>query len=151
MNDAAPKLIITPQRVSTLKKRSDFLRLRKGRYHHTPHFILQSKRIEDDTSSNTIIRTGYTVTTKTGNSVERSRIKRRLREAVQQIFPDQAKHGFDYVLIAKRPSLTGNFTTILKDLSLALDRVHANKANGDKRRNSDTKSSKIAQDLTDGH
>ena len=140
MVDATPKSEVTPQMVPTLKKRSDFLRLRSGRYKHTPLFIVQTKKRDDTVAPINTSRAGYTVTTKTGNSVERSRIKRRLREAVRQIFPQKAKRENDYVIIAKRAALTSDFSRILKELSQALDHVHGYRANDDKRSKNKSKS-----------
>ncbi|MFZ4540274.1 MAG: ribonuclease P protein component [Rickettsiales bacterium] len=84
--------------VSTLKERADFLRLRNGRKYTTPFFILRAA------SSNVVgqagARVGYTVTTKCGNAVLRNRTKRRLRALVAEIFPEAAKAGHDYILIA---------------------------------------------------
>lgn len=119
------------------------MRLRTGKYKHTAHFILQTaKRDLPSNKKANGARIGYTATTKTGNSVERSRIKRRLRHAVREVFPLKARADNDYVLIAKRPALTGDFETILKDLSQALDHVHSNRANVHKRKHTNPKTSK---------
>ncbi|GHB45385.1 hypothetical protein GCM10007094_38480 [Pseudovibrio japonicus] len=59
---------------------------------------------------------GYTVTKKTGNSVERSRIKRRLRAAVASLDLDIAQTGADYVLVGRRAALSQPFEELLKDL-----------------------------------
>lgn len=106
--------------IETLKKRKDFLRLRKAARFHTSSFILQSlKRNANDGT-----RVGYTVTTKTGNAVVRNRIKRRLREAVKTLFPQKALTNHDYVLIGKREATNQKFDRILSDLNRALDHVH---------------------------
>lgn len=84
--------------ISTLKHRADFLRLRRGRKYVTSAFILRGLALEvPDTPT---IRVGYTVTTKCGNAVVRNRIKRRLRALVRELFPQHAKPGFDYLLVA---------------------------------------------------
>lgn len=117
--------------VPTLKKRSDFLRLRSGKRCSTKSLVLQSAMISSDKSEVSQC-VGYTVTKKAGNSVVRSRIRRRLREAVKQVFPLKSKLNHDYVLIGKHAALTQSFTSILKDLEQALDHVHKNKAKGSK-------------------
>lgn len=126
LNIAAPNKSIVP----TLKNRSDFLRLRSGHYCHTPYFILQARKRQGETISGP--RVGYTVTTKVGNAVVRNRIKRRLRAVVSEVFPAKARTTHDYVLIAKRPALSGDFAALANDLAKALDRVHGNRANGGK-------------------
>jgi ribonuclease P protein component len=84
--------------ITTLKHRADFLRLRNGRKFTTPYFILRAGL--SDISGQAGARVGYTVTTKCGNAVLRNRTKRRLRALVAEIFPDAAKAGHDYILIA---------------------------------------------------
>lgn len=70
-------------------------------------------------------RFGFTVTKKTGNSVERNRIRRRLREAVRRMAPLDAKPGFDYVLVGRRDALQLPFLDLTSDLAAAFKRVHA--------------------------
>lgn len=121
------------KRVSTLKKRSDFLRLRTGRKYSTRSLVLQAVK-SDSTNSDTEPRVGFTVTKKVGNAVVRNRIKRRLREAAQRVIPQHSSMendtAHDYVIIGKHGALTRDFTAILKDLQQALDHVHMNKAKG---------------------
>ena len=88
--------------LETLKKRSDFLRLRSGRKFRSKFFTLQAKFAEQDR-----MRYGLTVTTKVGNAVVRNRIKRRFRDSCQhRVVAWQGQNiGFDYVLIARKRSL----------------------------------------------
>jgi len=130
----------TAIRVPTLKKRSDFLRLRSGRYYASKLFILQCRSQADNIKLEKSVdyRIGYTVTTKVGNSVVRSRIKRRLREAAKIVLTNRAKSGHDYVIIAKSSVLQAEFPTIIHELSLAIDRVHGNRAKGTVRNDNHT-------------
>ncbi len=114
-----------------LKNRRDFLRLRSAKRFSTSHFTLQSG-VGGDCSSPEACRVGFTVTTKVGNAVERNRIKRRLRSAARQVFPNSGKPGQDYALIAKRKCLTGPYEAIVRELTQALDHLHANRAKGSK-------------------
>ena len=119
----------TSQRVPTLKKRSDFLRLRSGKRYSTKSLVLEAKS-QDEICEKETTRVGYTVTKRVGNAVVRNRIKRRLRNVVAQVFPLKSMPRHDYVIIGKHAALTRNFASIQKDLEQALDHVHQNKAKG---------------------
>ncbi len=98
--------------METLRKRSEFLAVAKGGRTPRRAFLLQAAVTRAEGPP----RMGYTVTKKTGNSVERSRIKRRLRAAVAQLDPTLAKSGADYVLIGRRAALNLPFDMLLADL-----------------------------------
>ena len=115
--------------VESLKKRGDFLRLRKGKRFSTPRLTVQAMPSDQKSP-----RIGYTVTTKIGNAVIRNRIKRRLRAAAGGLMSSPNVPISDYVLIAKRQALTADFSTIVKDLQLGLDHVHRNGAKGKNKR-----------------
>lgn len=83
--------------ITTIRKRADFLRLNRAHKSVSPYFILRCAPSEQAGPG---CRVGYTVTTKCGNAVVRNRIKRRLRALVRELFPDHARAGYDYVLIA---------------------------------------------------
>jgi ribonuclease P protein component len=113
--------------VTTLKRRADFLRVRKGARWSTAAFVLEAKaRGGEDpaTAGGPRARFGFTVTRRIGKAVERNRIRRRLKAAVRHVGPDRAKDEFDYVLIARRPALTEAFAAIVAELEKALERVH---------------------------
>ena len=117
---AAPAIV-------ALRKRGDFLRLRKGaRYRCRPCLIQSLPR--EDAAQDSRARFGITVTKKIGNAVERNRIKRRLREAVRQHSGVAAMPGCDYVLVANRAALDDDFTTMAAELSRGLDRINRKRA-----------------------
>ncbi|WP_310618730.1 ribonuclease P protein component [Flexibacterium corallicola] len=99
--------------MKTLKKRSEFLAVAKGGRTTRRAFVLQAAKTRDCGDP----RMGYTVTKKTGNSVERNRIKRRLRAAVAQLSDHATVSGADFVLIGRRGALSQPFDTLVKDLS----------------------------------
>jgi ribonuclease P protein component len=116
-----------------LKKRSEFLAVAKGARHHESAFTLQALAHESHQtpSQEPACRIGLTVTKKTGNSVERNRIRRRLREALRlsglaggmargEIATGKAR---DYVVVARRETLTRDFDLLQADLARAFERI----------------------------
>ena len=116
----------TASRVVTLKRRSEFLRIRKGARWATPAFVLEAKpRVAgDSTAAGNFARFGFTVTKQVGKAVERNRIRRRLRAAVRNVQEHHARRDFDYVLIARRAALDAAYPALVADLQKALERVH---------------------------
>lgn len=112
--------------VVTLKRRAEFQRTRKGARWATPLFVLEAKARGDTSSAEGAgqARFGFTVTRQIGIAVERNRIRRRLKAAVKDVQVEHSRPEFDYVLIARRPSLTSSFDALVADLTAALDRVH---------------------------
>lgn len=103
--------------MDTLKKRSEFLAVAKGGRAARRAFVLQGLERPDASAT----RFGYTVTKKTGNSVARSRIKRRLRAAVAALEPAEAcVRPADYVLIGRREALNLPFAELVTDLKSGL-------------------------------
>src|SRR5882757_8603855 len=92
----------SPSRVTTLKKRAEYLRVRKGARCATPAFVLEAKARNDEelAGSTDQPRFGFTITRQVGKAVERNRIRRRLKAAVREVGPGHARGQFDYVLIA---------------------------------------------------
>ena len=96
----------------TIKKRKNFLQLRKAKNSLIGEvIIINFKNINscDDLSL------GFTVSKKHGNAVKRNKIKRRLRniinEAVNKI---PLKFNYSYLVIAK-PTMLNNEYTIIKE------------------------------------
>ncbi|MEP3427114.1 MAG: ribonuclease P protein component [Roseibium sp.] len=98
--------------MDTLKKRSEFLAVAKGGRLGRRAFVVQGLLRASDEHP----RVGYTVTKKTGNSVARSRIKRRLRAAVAELAPQDVPQNADFVLVARDSALTLPFQKLVADL-----------------------------------
>jgi ribonuclease P protein component len=116
-----------------LKRRAEFLRVRKGPRWATPSFVLEAKprdSREAEPSAQGGARFGFTVTRQVGKAVERNRIRRRLKAAVREVGAGHARGEFDYVLIARRPALTSDFAVLRSDLVKAFERVHRTPAKG---------------------
>ena len=103
-----------------LKRRTDFRALTEaGVRAPAKAFVLQALRREEQAS----IRVGFTVSRQVGNSVERNRVRRRLREMVRLKPKEAFTPGYDYVLIGRRTALTCPFGDMTKELDGALRRV----------------------------
>jgi len=121
---------VSTPRVTTLKKRAEYLRVRKGARYATPAFVLEAKvrGSEDRAQHANEPRFGFTITRQVGKAVDRNRIRRRLKAAVRDVGPAHARGEFDYVLIARRAAFDAAFDALLSDLSRALDRVNRGNA-----------------------
>jgi ribonuclease P protein component len=119
----------------TLRKRSEFLRVRGGRRWSTPAFLLEAKPrpsvaplvdgpTVDEVSPTGQPRFGFTVTKKMGNAVIRNRIRRRLRAAVTELAPACADPTYDYVVLARKPALDRPFADLRDDMRTAFERIH---------------------------
>ncbi|SHG93506.1 ribonuclease P protein component [Kaistia soli DSM 19436] len=95
-----------------LKKRAEFLAAAGGARASRRGFLLQKR----DRDSEAGPRFGFTVTKKMGNSPERNRIRRRLREAVRLVAAPHASARSDYVLIGRRAALSQPFEDLVRDL-----------------------------------
>ncbi|MGQ0674076.1 MAG: ribonuclease P protein component [Hyphomicrobium sp.] len=106
----------------TLKKRSEFLRLRGGSRCAKDTFVLESKpRTAEPGPPGP--RVGFTVTKALGGAVDRNRIRRRLKAAVVAVL-DHARSDRDYVIIARSAARECAFDILKKDLEQAFHRVH---------------------------
>ncbi len=110
--------------LSTLKKRSEFLRVRGGRRWSGHAFVLEARLRPDDVSGPRDARFGFTVSKKIGSAVVRNRVRRRLRALAAALEPSQVRQGYDYVLIAHPGAVERAFSDLKADLELALARVH---------------------------
>lgn len=113
------------ERLPRLKRRSDFLRVARGRKAQTEGLILQARADTDAQREQPGVRIGFTVTRKVGNAVVRNRAKRRLRAVADLLLPGLAKAGYDYVLIGRSTTVNRPFHALCSDLEEALRKVHA--------------------------
>src|SRR5690349_6754694 len=95
-----------------IKKTDDYKRIAKtGKRVFMPAFTMQG--VKGDAGAP--LRVGLTVSRHVGTSVLRSRVKRRLREAVRLACKQQALSGGEVVLIAKTKAVEQSFDEITQD------------------------------------
>jgi len=108
-----------------LRQRADFLAAATGGRAPVSGFVLQALDRREDGP----VRVGFTVSKKVGNSPERNRVRRRLREMVR-LSPARMRQGYDYVLIGRRAALGLPFERLVEDFMRAVNRVHTGKSTG---------------------
>src|SRR5574338_113010 len=106
------------QRLSTIRKRADFLAANSGRRASTPGFILL---VRDRKDSDPAMRVGFTVTKKIGDAVVRNRMKRRVRALAREIVPAKGFAGSDHVMIGRARGVERDFAQLRAELAGALD------------------------------
>lgn len=107
-------------KLGKLKKRSEFLYVRNGRYQAKPGIVIQMRAQAEPTD---IINVGFTATKKIGNAVVRNRCKRRMRELARELLPLHGKPGHDYVFIARATTAKAPWPDLHKDVEKALLRL----------------------------
>ncbi len=112
--------------LTRIKRRPEFLRVASsGKKWAAPGLVLQIRqnRKISTLADNDTSRVGFTVSKKVGNSVKRNRAKRRLRALSNEIMPEYAKPGFDYVLIGRHSTIKRPFEMLKQDLKNALNKT----------------------------
>ena len=125
----------------TLKRRSEFLRIRGGVRWSSAALLLEGKSrsreasaASDGPASVEPARFGFTVTKKLGNAVVRNRIRRRLREIVRTLESGTVLglQDCDYVIVARDGALRCPPERLRMDIQRALE--HVNRKLGASRR-----------------
>ena len=108
------------QRLTTIKKRADFLAANAGLRASTPGFVLL---VRDRKDEDPLMRVGFTVTKKIGGAVVRNRMKRRFRELAREIVPGKGVPGADHVIIGRAKGIERDFGLMRSELADALDKL----------------------------
>jgi ribonuclease P protein component len=131
--------------VATLKKRSQFQRVRGGARWSGPAFLMEGKArsgappaTDAKTGAGAGVsnaghsaasvdgpRFGFTITRKLGGAVVRNRMRRRIKAALADVAKACADPRFDYVIVARSAAVDRPFAEIRADLELAFRRIHA--------------------------
>lgn len=151
----------------SLKKRRQFLALRQAPRFSCRDFVLQGNLQVTRSGASTSPAIGYTVTRKIGNSVERNRIRRRLREAVAAAYAgrkfqpgsgnrdsgghdDTSPHAMlqgEMVVVARRGALDAPFQNLVGNFTKGIDHLVAK---GNKAHVTNDKAEKPLQPKPDG-
>ena len=108
-----------PNKSNRLKKRSEFLNLRnKCRTFHGKFVIVNIDKSSD------LTKYGLTVSKKIGNAVNRNKIKRRLRNIINDAVKNvNLKFNYSYLVIAKPTMLNKEYTIMKETLFSDLERI----------------------------
>jgi len=107
-----------------LRVRADFLRAARGIRRTTQGITLEVCATPPANVKDGAVRVGFTASKKIGGAVVRNRAKRRLRAAAAAVLPLCGVPGTDYVLVARRDTVTRPFDGLLSDLAQALRAAH---------------------------
>ncbi len=107
-------------RLTTIKKRRDFLAANNAKRAAMPGFILQVRARDGDSAAK---RVGFTVTKKVGNAVIRNRMKRRLRALAREVIAAGGVAGADHILIGRAGHVERDYTLLKAELLKALTKV----------------------------
>ncbi len=118
-----------PPELRTLTRRSDFLAANRGLRVARPGFVLLTHGNGGHGK-----RFGITVTKKIGNAVVRNRMKRRFRELLRELLPEQGLADTDHVLIGRDGGIERDFGKLREELSAALERAREGKGDPPRRR-----------------
>ncbi len=102
----------------SLRKRRDFESVfRDGVTAGSRYLVMYAK--PNELSFN---RLGLSVSKKIGKAVTRNRIKRLLKEAMRRVLED-VPQDYDFVLVAKKPSLEVELNDFIRDIKRFLSRL----------------------------
>lgn len=106
------------KRCYSLKRNKQFRYVyRKGKSIPSRRLVLIYSRARHST-----VHVGFSVSKKIGNSVERNRVKRRLREAFRPMIP-QMKTGYDIIFIARDAVKEAEFSAIQSTVQTLLSKA----------------------------
>jgi ribonuclease P protein component len=111
--------------VGRLTRRPEFLRVaERGRRAALPGMVVQAwRRVGEADGTDAGIRLGLTASRKVGGAVVRNRARRRLRAVARQVLARHGAAGHDYVLVARRETVTRPWPYLVEDLQTALRRL----------------------------
>lgn len=109
----------TDMKLGRLKKRPEFLSVNAAQTKWVSGTVI----VQAKPSTTEKFRFGVTATKKTGNAVNRNRIKRRLRAAMNEIAGHRDFAPYDIVLVGRVETAVCEWDQLLKDLKWCLKRL----------------------------
>lgn len=126
-------------RLARLTQRKQFLAAADhGRRFRSSTFLVQVRDAAPDEERDGL-KLGLTASRKTGNAVQRNRIRRRLRAAAAKALQDQSHRCCDVVIVARAEAIGTPFERLVADLSVAIDRARPQKPQADRRPGRDSR------------
>ncbi|WP_339045527.1 ribonuclease P protein component [Candidatus Mesenet endosymbiont of Agriotes lineatus] len=107
----------------TCHKKKDFLFALKNCSFTNSNYLSLRVVKESKASYFNATRVGFIVSRKSGNAVQRNKIKRYFRIISKNIITQNAKCGHYYILIANKSSIKANLQILKKDLTFCLNKL----------------------------
>ena len=102
-------------KISSLSKSDDFKNLLSGRKISNPYSVIFFKKISY--KNNKLLNVSFVTKKKIGNAVKRNKIKRRLKNIVNEAIKKiSIKFDYSYLVIAKSTMLNSEYTNIKEAL-----------------------------------
>ena len=97
--------------ISSLKKQKDFKSIIKGEKINNQYLTIFFRKLSDKSNKN--LNISFVAKKKLGNAVKRNKIKRRLRNIMNQILKiSKLNLNYSYLIIAKKNIISANFVDI---------------------------------------
>ena len=109
-------------KISSLSKSEDFKDILNGKKISNPYSIIFFKKLSS--KSNKLLNVSFVTKRKIGNAVKRNKIKRRLRNIMNDAIKDLSLNlDYSYLVIAKITMLNNDYTNIKEILFQSFKRI----------------------------
>ena len=109
-------------KISSLSKSEDFKNLLNGKKILNPYSTIFFRKLSS--KNNKLLNISFVAKKKIGNAVKRNKIKRRLRNIMNDAFKKKSiKLSYSYLVIAKPTMLNNEFNNIKKTLFQEFERI----------------------------